>query len=267
MKDSVSRRDLLRAAGVAGAAATVPGAAHGAGQQVAQAQTQGTHGGHATNSATPGQATNQGNTQQGLLFFFNDQEGQFVRAVVDRLIPPDPEWAGAADAGVLEFIDRQLAGAYGSGARMYLKGPWAANAPPEQGYQLRFTPAELYRIGIEETRTHVRNANGGRELWEMNTGAIDQVLKDLESGAIQLPSLPAPVFFETMLANCIEGFFADPAYGGNRDMVGWRMVGFPGAYAQFLDLVDVYGIEYTREPIGMGNQEARHAHIAAHGTK
>jgi hypothetical protein len=45
------------------------------------------------------------------------------------------------------------------------------------------------------------------------------------------------------------------------------MVGFPGAYAQFLDLVDVYDMPYTRKPIGMADQEARHAHISTHHAK
>jgi gluconate 2-dehydrogenase gamma chain len=147
---------------------------------------------------------------------------------------------------------------------MYLKGPWVPDAPAEQGYQLRFTPSELYRIGIEETRQYVRITFPKQEFWDLGAAAMDDVLGKLESGEINLPSFPAPVFFETLLANTVEGFFADPAYGGNRDMVSWRMVGFPGAYAQYPDLVDVYGYPYTRDPIGMANQVARHRHIGSH---
>ena len=75
------------------------------------------------------------------------------------------------------------------------------------------------------------------------------------------------MFFETLLANTVEGFFADPAYGGNRGMIGWRMVGFPGAYAQYLDVVDAYDLCFTREPISMANQSARHDHIVGHQHK
>ncbi|TCT01560.1 gluconate 2-dehydrogenase subunit 3 family protein [Aquabacter spiritensis] len=200
----------------------------------------------------------------GMLFFFNDPEAAFVTAAVDRLIPPDATFAGAAAAGVLTYIDRQLASGFGAGDRMYLDGPWLADAPPEQGYQLRFTPAQLYQIGIEEIRAHVRAANAGREFWDLGEAERDDVLSGLETARIVLPSLPAPVFFETLLANTIEGFFADPAYGGNRDMVGWRMVGFPGAYAQYLELVDAYDYAYRREPISMANEDARHAHLTDH---
>ena len=165
---------------------------------------------------------------------------------------------------MLYYIDKQLASAYGAGAHMYLKGPWNPEAPPQQGYQLRFSPAELYRIGIEETRKHCLQAYGNREFWDLGPTVVDDVLKGLEAGSIELPSIPSPVFFETLLANTVEGFFSDPAYGGNRNMIGWRMVGFPGAYAQYVDLVELYDLPFTRPPISFGNQAARQAHLAAH---
>jgi gluconate 2-dehydrogenase gamma chain len=256
MTEVLSRRNLLKVAGAAGAAAVAqPGISepqHHHGVPSAPFAEQG-------NPAAPTKSDS-----SNVLFFFHDAEAKFVGAAVERLIPAEPEWPGAEAAGVLNFIDRQLAGAFGAGARMYLKGPWVPDAPPQQGYQLRFTPSELYRIGIEETRRYTRVTFGGREFWEIGAAAMDDVLGKLESGAIDLPSLPAPVFFETLLANTIEGYFADPAYGGNRDMVSWRMVGFPGAYAQYPDLVDAYNFHYMRPPISMANRDARHNHIRGH---
>lgn len=259
MTDGLSRRDLLKTAGAAGAAAAVPGL------EQARAEPHGPHLAQTTGVApsTTSPAAS-GAADRGVLFFFNDLEAKFVEAAVERLIPAEPEWPGAGFAGVLTFIDRQLAGAYGAGARMYLKGPWAPDAPPQQGYQLRYTPAELYRIGIAETRAYVTSRHNGREFWDLTPPVMDEMLSALESGAAQLPSIPSPVFFETLLANTVEGYFADPAYGGNRDMVSWRMIGFPGAYAQYVDLVDVYNLSYTRPPISIANTEARLAHIRSH---
>lgn len=253
MTDRVSRRELLKTAGAAGVVAATPEAA----AQTANPSA------HSHRPSPPEQKASAAPLQR-QLFFFNDEEARFVEAAVERLIPADSEWPGAAKAGVLYFIDGQLASAYGAGGRMYLKGPWAADAPPQQGYQLRFTPAELYRVGIDETRAHVRSKFSAREFWELEPQTLDELLKQLETGAIELPSLPSPVFFETLLANTVEGFFADPAYGGNRDMAGWRMVGFPGAYAQYLELVDAHGVAYKRPPISMSDQSARQAHIADH---
>jgi gluconate 2-dehydrogenase gamma chain len=257
--DRLSRRELLKAAGVAGVAATVPEDAAAQAPSDGEVPVRPLQRGAIAPPAGPSRIA-----ERGVLFFFNDEEANFVDAAVGRLIPDDPEWPGAAWAGVLNFIDRQLAAAYGAGARMYLKGPWVPHAPPQQGYQLRFTPAELYRIGIEEVRQAVRALYNGREFWQLAPPIIDDVLKGLESGQMALPSMPSPVFFETLLANTVEGFFADPAYGGNRDMISWRMIGFPGAYAQYVDLVEAYDLTYTRPPIGIGNQEARLLHIAGH---
>lgn len=253
MSQGLSRRTLLKAAGLSGAAALMPAAA--------EAQTP-SHA-HAVNMPA-GAVTQPGSASADVLFFFNDQEAQFIGAAVERLIPSDPEWPGAAQAGVLFYIDRQLSSAYGAGGRMYLKGPWKPDAPSQFGYQLRQSPAELYRIGIAETRQYVLDNFNQQEFWQLSPASMDQVLQAVESGEARLPSIPGPVFFETLLANTIEGFFADPAYGGNRDMVGWRMVGFPGAYAAYIDVVDNHGAAFNRRPLSFADQQARNAHLNGH---
>ena len=65
----------------------------------------------------------------------------------------------------------------------------------------------------------------------MTGEAQDAYLKSLESGAHELDGQPLAVFFDMLLKMTVEGFFSDPVYGGNRDMVAWRMSGFPGAHA------------------------------------
>lgn len=267
MSDSLSRRNLLKAAG----AASVVGAGTG-GALVIGCREAGVPICSSSANAAPAVApvaVSPGNlvdeaVARDVLFFFNEPEARFVAAAVERLIPSDPVWPGAAWAGVLNFIDRQLASAYGAGERMYLNGPWFPQAPPQQGYQLRYAPAQLYRIAIEEIRQHVLSTQNNREFWDLTAETMDNILSGLESGAIALPSVPSPVFFETLLANTIEGYFADPAYGGNREMVGWQMVGFPGAYAQYVDLIELYDYDYKRPPISMGNQVARKAHLHEH---
>jgi gluconate 2-dehydrogenase gamma chain len=243
-----SRRDALKVGAIGAAAAVSP---------VRPSEAQMAHGGRT--APTSGTEGAEGQRADHTLFFFNDEEARFVEAAVDRLIPAD-DWAGAKEAGVLYYIDRQLAAAYGVGARMYLKGPWVPDAPAEQGYQLRYSPAELYRIGIAESRSYVRGEFGDKELWELAPEQIDRVLSALESGDASLPSIRSPVFFETLLANTVEGYFADPVYGGNRDMVSWRMIGFPGAFAQYLELVDQHGYVYDRPPIGIAGALATHHH-------
>jgi gluconate 2-dehydrogenase gamma chain len=59
----------------------------------------------------------------------------------------------------------------------------------------------------------------------------------------------------------IEGFFSDPVYGGNRDMVAWKMIGFPGAYANYYHLVDQHGIQFARAPMSMGEDARGMIHL------
>ncbi len=263
-----SRRDLLKTAGIASAAVTVTNLPDARAEPTQSAQTAGSS--KQSQGQQPAGSPQVSHTTEDILFFFNSDEAKFVRAAVDRLIPADDKWGGADAAGVLYFIDRQLASAYGAGARMYLKGPWKPDAPAEQGYQLRYSPADLYRVAIPEVLDGVRKQNSGKDFWDLSDKDKDKFLKALEHGDLELQSLPGPVFFETLLANTIEGFFADPVYGGNRGMVGWRMIGFPGAYAQYVGLVDQHGIAYTREPLSIASsftELGEHDHMHQHAEK
>jgi gluconate 2-dehydrogenase gamma chain len=254
MADKLSRRNLFKVAGAAGAAVAVPN-----GLSLMRARAQSDSDAIPPAFDMPPEArVDPDASHQEVLFFFTVEEARFVEAAVDRLIPADDFWHGAAWAGVTSFIDRQLAAAYGSGARMYLQGPWELGLP-QQGYQLRFTPSELYRTGIREISSWL-NETDDLEFWELPKRRQNEVLHALESGAVPLPSMPSSVFFETLLANTVEGWFADPAYGGNRDMISWRMIGFPGAYAQFVDLVTEYGRPYERPPMSMAEAARRDNH-------
>src|SRR5438876_813382 len=88
--------------------------------------------------------------------FLNSQEVAFLEAAVDTLIPPDESGPGALEVGALVFIDRQLGGEFGRGDRLYLQGPFAEGTP-EQGYQLRMTPAELVQAGIADVNAYTRD--------------------------------------------------------------------------------------------------------------
>jgi gluconate 2-dehydrogenase gamma chain len=187
--------------------------------------------------------------------FFTPDEAAFVEAAVDRLIPPEPEWAGARGAGVPNYIDLQLAGPYGAGDRMFLGGPIRPGTP-QQGYQLGLTPAQVYRTALAAILE--RTAAQGAAFVGASPEAQDAFLKRLEAGEADLNGVPSAIFFETLLANTIEGYFADPAYGGNRDMVAWRMIGFPGPYAAYLGIYTRHGIKYDREPLSMADAHRLH---------
>lgn len=190
--------------------------------------------------------------------FFHEHESAFIEAAVARLIPDDETGPGALEADVPVFIDRQLAGAWGAGEGLYRSGPWQ-EGKEGQGYQLPFTPAELFRKALrgiaEDLRETAPNGFG-----ELSPQEQDSYLKTLESGEKDLGGVPSDIFFKSLLELTIEGFFSDPVYGGNKDMVGWKLIGFPGAYANYYEFVDQHGIAFKRPPMSMGQDASGRIH-------
>ena len=86
-------------------------------------------------------------------------EIRFLDAAVDRLIPPDELGPGAKEADVTLYIDRQLCSVWGTHGRNYRSGPWLEGTP-QQGFQSRFTPQEIYRASIRETNLYCTKQYG-----------------------------------------------------------------------------------------------------------
>src|SRR5690349_4630748 len=191
--------------------------------------------------------------------FFNADEGSFIEAAVARLIPADELGPGALEAGVANYIDRQLAGAWGAGERLYRSGPWQ-QGKPTQGYQLQFTPAELFRNALRAIADDVKKTSQG-SFTKFSPADQDAYLKSLQDGTKQLGGIPSAVFFQSLLEMTIEGFFCDPVYGGNKDMVGWKLIGFPGAYANYYELVDQQNVAFTRPPMSLGQDATGSIHM------
>jgi gluconate 2-dehydrogenase gamma chain len=190
--------------------------------------------------------------------FLNNDEAAFIEAAVARLIPADPRWPGAIEAGVPNYIDKQLGGAWGAGERLYRSGPWQPGTP-SQGYQLPFTPAELFRTAIAALNKELSEV--GTPFAQMNADQQDAYLRSLEAGGKNLGGVPSDVFFAHLWESVVEGFLSDPVYGGNRNMVSWRMIGFPGAYASYYDLVDQNGIKLDRTPMSLAEDAHGHIHM------
>jgi len=190
--------------------------------------------------------------------FFNADEVLFIEAACERLIPADESGPGALGAGVANYLDKQLGGAWGAGERLYRSGPWQPGTP-SQGYQLPFTPAELFHTSLRAINRDL--AAHHTPFNAMSAEDQDGYLKSLESGAHDLDGVPSAIFFSMLLQMTVEGFFSDPVYGGNRDMVAWRMIGFPGAYADYYEAIDRHGVKFVREPMSLAEDGQGHIHV------
>lgn len=201
-----------------------------------------------------------------LLYAYNyltQPEIRFLEAAAERLIPTDELGPGGRDAGVACYIDHQLCGTWGSHGRNYRSGPWREGTP-EQGFQSRLTPQEIYRVGIREINEYCR-AKYDYTFDNLTPPKQDEVLKALEKGQVELPSVSSRLFFDLLWRNTEEGFFADPLYGGNRNKVGWKLIGFPGvpssAYREHLGNPE----PYRAEPVSILDIQMQQAQVDAQG--
>ena len=191
--------------------------------------------------------------------FFSADDAAFIEAAVERLIPADEHGPGALQTGVPIFIDRQLAGAWGAGERLYRSGPWQP-ASPAAGHDLPHTPAELFRDALRGIETDLgrrpqapmailasgtpavragflpfaaashRSASSSsgvtsarRDFARLPAASQDAYLKTLQAGGKDLAGIPSQIFFASLLGLTIEGFFSDPVHGGDEERVAWNV--------------------------------------------
>lgn len=248
MGTGLGRRHFLKATASGAAIAALGTGASGAAQQAPQqapqktAPTAGPAPSHRPRGAPPSEAR----------LFLTDPEAAFVAAAVDILIPKDDVGPGGVEAGVVTYVDRQLAGAWGNGDRMYLQGPWGEGTP-QQGYQLPLTPARLFRIAIPEVDRVARESHG-KGFAELPAATRNELMVGLDGGDIGLATIPGKVFMAMLQSVAIEGYFADPAYGGNKNMSAWRMIGFPGARGAYVEDIETYrGKPFPGEPVSLAD--------------
>ncbi|RQT41415.1 gluconate 2-dehydrogenase subunit 3 family protein [Burkholderia cepacia] len=181
--------------------------------------------------------------------FFTADEAETVEAISDRLIPADELGMGGKEAGCAVFIDRQLSGDYGKAATQYRLGEFKKGTP-QQGPQFSDTPAERYRKGLAALDSHCRESFRQRFV-AMSPDRQDALLSQIETGQVALGEIEPKAFFNMVLQNVREGYFADPIYGGNKDMAGWKMLGFPGARYDFRDVIGRRGEDLKIIPISL----------------
>jgi gluconate 2-dehydrogenase gamma chain len=166
------------------------------------------------------------------LRFFTESEAAVVAAAVARIFPSDDAGPGAHEAGVVIFIDRQLAGPWGRDARRYTQEPFEEGLAAEFGYQGKATPRDVYHQGLKDL--------AGFDA--LTPARQDEKLKQMENS----------VFFQLLRRNTIEGMFSDPLHGGNVDMVGWQLIGFPGPRMSNVNDIDKHNGEAFRpKPVSL----------------
>ncbi len=194
--------------------------------------------------------------------FFNAYQFKLVTAMAEVIWPTDDLGPGAREAGVAVYIDGQLAGPWGSGNRMYMQGPFFAPVDSGHGWQSSMVPRDCYQAALPAFDNYTRATYGD---WFCNLPAATQAqaMTDLSAGKVTLPlggatTFAGTDFFTLFRENVLEGMLADPMYGGNRNMIGWRWIGFPGdpmrrgdPYASWIFTDKKYPYEHRPLPMKM----------------
>jgi gluconate 2-dehydrogenase gamma chain len=236
-------------------------------------------------TATPAAETMPGmETDQRPAAFFNIHESQTVDALASRIMPGTADDPGAHEAGVVFYIDRTLAGTnLGYSLKTYTQGPFpvieetpvtveaassrdiydyvlvAQEQIARYGYQSVLTPQEVYRRGLGFVDEYSQS-QFQKNFIDLSTEQQDQVLTDMQGNKPTNFAGPSALAFFTQLRNdTIEGMFSDPMYGGNQGMVGWKLIGYPGAQGIYT-AEDIKNPEFQREPQSLAQLMAKEGH-------
>jgi gluconate 2-dehydrogenase gamma chain len=178
----------------------------------------------------------------------SEQEAVAVEMLTARLLPGTPDDPGAREAGVVYYIDFLLSQNEGFVEPTYRSGPWArayegdtepdpepdviwvpADELDRYGYQAPLSPLTIYQLGLESLEEYAE-ATFDRPIAELDDDELDEMIWAMMGNEIEEFTEFSPIsFFHTLRLHTSEGFFSDPGYGGNRDLAGWRLIGFPGA--------------------------------------
>lgn len=176
--------------------------------------------------------------------YFGIEEAALVEAMTDAMCPPDGLTPSGTDSGLATYIDRQLAGAFGSGDRLYRDGPWVAGKP-QQGYQHPGDPKSFFSAGLIAMQ-HACQAATGTNFAELSPADRDAFLASVAASKVTDDRFSLAEWFNELVYPLFEqACFADPIYGGNRGKVFWRMIGYPGLPAfHTLDVEQYRGKPY-----------------------
>ncbi len=213
--------------------------------------------------------------------FFNEHQWATVEAAMARVIPTD-DLPGAREAGTVDFVDRYQSGIDYIYAKPDGSGFESLSGRSAAAWQRRVELArQKYVDGVREL-DHRAQALAGEDFLGLTDTQLDQILTELERGVETGPELAKPEvpygiepalqqtnaeseldFFPLLVTHTRQGFLSDPIYGGNRDRIGWQVIGFPGPAS----LAEVHSgryntLDYFADDPRHSNQ---HGHPHQHG--
>ncbi|EZH67462.1 dehydrogenase [Bacillaceae bacterium JMAK1] len=170
------------------------------------------------------------------MFFKRQEDFRVLSAAVERIFPDDETGPGAIALAVPFFIDKQLAGEYGFNSREYMEGPFHEGAPT-QGPQTGMRRREVFLYGVSRIQD-IAQDQFGEAFFDLDGEQQDEILGHFQNAEVDMTGVTADAFFTMLRQATLEGVYADPVYGGNLNMDGWRIKKYPGGQMAFFDVIE-----------------------------
>lgn len=170
------------------------------------------------------------------MFFTRFEDFKVLEQATEQIYPEDENGPGAIKLNVPYFIDKQLAGDFGSNKDAYMQGP-VQDVEDISTYQTLMTRGDVMIEGLRKLNAQSQERHD-EKFYDAEPEQQVNILQDAESDKMEMDGVRSSVFFGLLRKLTIEGAYADPLYGGNKDMMGWKMREFPGVKAAYRDTID-----------------------------
>lgn len=192
-----------------------------------------------TNSGNHDMSKMSSSPNRALMYFTKQEDFATIEAAAEQIFPKTDIGPGAKDLDVAYYIDHQLAGNWGLNTKEYMTGPFSlSESVPEQGYQTFLKRHEIFDLGIKALNDTAQKKHK-KKFVELESEQQIAILKDFEANKVKLNGATSSgQFFSLLRKATIEGVYADPMYGGNKDMGGWKMKKFPGHQMSYKSIID-----------------------------
>lgn len=191
------------------------------------------------------------------LMYLSPQQYRIVDAAAERIFPEDENGPGARKLNVAYFIDHQLASSWGTRGKEYTMGPFF-KGEPTQGYQGHLNRQQIFDIGLMGLHDYSQKTYQ-KPFEELAPEQQDEVLIAFEEDQVALNGISASEFFAQLRTVTIEGVYADPMYGGNYQMEGWKMKNYPGHQMSYAQIIDSDRFQVIK-PQSLNSQHQNHQH-------
>lgn len=185
------------------------------------------------------------------MFFTRFEDFQVLEQATEMIYPEDDNGPGAIELGVPYFIDKQLAGQWGENTNDYRQGPFTNESVDESS----LTRGQMFLLGIRRINEY-SNEKYNEEFIDTEDDNKVKILQDFEKDNVEMSVIKSSIFFELLRKATFEGAYADPLYGGNRNMEGWKMKEYPGPVMSYEDMIEESEF-ILKEPISLTDYQQK----------